>query len=125
MFMCKILLSINPEHVENIISGKKKFEFRKTRCCSSIDKIIIYATSPVMQIIGEVDVTNTIIDLPEKVWSLTAEHSGISKSFFDKYFLNKEYAVAYELNNVQLYEKPLKLEDLGLSYAPQSFVYVT
>ncbi len=124
MLMCKMLLSINPEHVENIISGKKKFEFRKTRCRSSIDKIIIYATSPVMQIIGEVDVTNTIIDLPEKVWSLTAEHSGISKSFFDKYFLNKEYAVAYELSNVQLYKKPLKLEDLGLSYAPQSFVYI-
>lgn len=123
--MCKILLSINPEHVENIISGKKKFEFRKTRCRSSIDKIIIYATSPVMRIVGEAVVKNTIIDIPEKVWDLTSKHSGLSKSFFDKYYLNKEYAVAYELSNVQLYKKPLKLEDLGLSYAPQSFVYIT
>ena len=41
--MCKMLLSINPEHVANILSGKKKFEFRKVRCKEDVDKIVIYA----------------------------------------------------------------------------------
>jgi hypothetical protein len=27
--MCKILLSINPEHVANILNGSKKVEYRK------------------------------------------------------------------------------------------------
>lgn len=27
--MCAILLSINPNHVENILSGTKSYEFRK------------------------------------------------------------------------------------------------
>ncbi len=27
--MCAILLSINPNHVENILNGSKKYEFRK------------------------------------------------------------------------------------------------
>lgn len=41
-----MLLSINPEHVENILSGVKKIEFRKVRCKSDVNKIIIYATAP-------------------------------------------------------------------------------
>ena len=27
--MCVILLSINPDHVENILNGTKRYEFRK------------------------------------------------------------------------------------------------
>jgi len=51
---CKILLSINPEHVENILNGSKLFEFRKIRCKNNVDKIIIYATFPVMRVVAEV-----------------------------------------------------------------------
>ena len=44
--MCKLLMSINPEHVANILAGKKKFEFRKTKCKEQIDSIVIYSTAP-------------------------------------------------------------------------------
>ena len=29
--VCKVLMSINPEHVDNIMSGKKVFEYRKEK----------------------------------------------------------------------------------------------
>ena len=45
--MSQMLLSINPEHVENILLGTKRFEFRKVRCKYEVSKIIIYATAPV------------------------------------------------------------------------------
>ena len=122
--MCKMLLSINPEHVENIFNGNKQFEFRKVRCRTDVDKIIIYATSPVMKVVGEADVIDVIVDLPEKVWKLTSEFSGISKQFYDKYYQNKEFAVAYRLGDVRKYKKPLTLDDFGINFAPQSFVYV-
>ena len=51
--MCKILLSINPEHVENIFNGNKKYEYRKIKCKEKVDKIIIYSTAPIMQVVGE------------------------------------------------------------------------
>ena len=51
--MCKLLMSINPEHVNNILSGAKRFEFRKTRCKEDIDSIIIYSTSPIMKVVAE------------------------------------------------------------------------
>lgn len=122
--MGKILLSINPEHIENIMNGNKLFEYRKVRCRSEVDIIIMYATSPVRKIVGEVDVIDVIIDTPKQVWELTSEFAGISKKFYDKYYQNKEIAVAYSLGDVRNYKNPLTLADFGISFAPQSFVYV-
>ena len=36
MLMYQMLLSINPEHVESILCGKKQFEFRKVRCKEAV-----------------------------------------------------------------------------------------
>lgn len=122
--MCQILLSINPEHVENIMAGKKLYEFRKTKCKERVDKIIIYSTSPVMKVVGEAEVESIIIDDPESVWKKTREHSGISKRFYDQYFQDKKSAIAYKLTNVIQYEHPKNLSSYGISNAPQSFVYI-
>lgn len=46
-----ILLSINPEHVENIINGTKKFEYRKILAKGEISKIIIYETRPTKKLL--------------------------------------------------------------------------
>lgn len=122
--MCKILLSINPEHVENIMSGKKKYEFRKILCKEKVDGIVIYSTYPVMKVVGEADVLNVLVDSPDVVWSETAPYSGISKHFFDAYYCNRDKAVAFHLGNVRKFKKPKKLSDYGLKTAPQSFVYI-
>ncbi|AFQ45246.1 hypothetical protein [Desulfosporosinus meridiei] len=122
--MRKMLLSINPEHVENIFNGSKQFEFRKIKCKSDVDKIVIYSTSPVMRVVGEVDLLGVIEDIPDKVWDITAEYSGITKRFYDQYFEHKEKAIAYRLGEVKKYREPLKLSDFGISFAPQSFVYI-
>ena len=62
--MCKLLMSINPEHVDNILAGTKKFEFRKNKCKEKIDSIIIYSTSPIMKVVAEVEVKDVIEDTP-------------------------------------------------------------
>lgn len=119
-----MLLSINPEHVENILSGIKKYEFRKVRCRSDVDKMIIYSTAPVMAVVGEAEIIKVIEDTPEKVWELTADYSGINKDFFDEYYREKDKAVAYKIGEIMKYIEPLKLSDFGINYAPQSFVYI-
>ncbi len=122
--MCKMLLSINPEHIKSIFSGVKKYEFRKTRCRADVDTIIMYSTAPVMRVVGEAEIISIIEDEPEKVWELTSEHSGIDKSFFDLYYQKKHTAVAYRLGNIKRYPEPLKLSDFGIDFAPQSFLYI-
>jgi predicted transcriptional regulator len=122
--MCKILLSINPEHVENILNGSKKVEYRKVKCRSDVDKILIYSTSPVKKVVGEVALLEVIEDLPNNVWRLTSQDAGITRSFFDKYYENKSKAFAFKLGKVTKYKEPFSLKDIGINSAPQSFIYL-
>lgn len=122
--MCKILLSINPEHVENILNGSKKVEYRKVKCRRDVDRILIYSTSPVMKVVGEAVVLKVLEGLPDNVWQLTSQYAGITRNFFDKYYEDKSKAVAFKLGKVTKYKEPLSLSDLGINSAPQSFIYL-
>ena len=78
--MCQILLSIKPKYVEHILSGDKRYEYRKQRCKRAVDKILIYSTHPVKKIVAEVSVSSIVENSPREVWELTKEFSGIAKS---------------------------------------------
>ena len=73
--MCKILLSINPQHVQSIFDGTKEYEFRKIQCKEKVDGIIIYATYPVMKVVAEVEVEEILIDTPREIWKRTEKKS--------------------------------------------------
>ena len=123
--MCKILMPINPEYVDEILMGNKKYEYRKIKAKRrNIDKMVIYSTSPIMRVVAEVDVEGIIEASPEKLWEQTKEYSGITKDFYSKYYKNKENAIAYKLGNIKVYDKPKKLCDIGINYIPQSFIYL-
>ncbi|EHU9652305.1 ASCH domain-containing protein [Enterococcus faecalis] len=122
--MSTILLSIHPKFVDKIMTGEKKFEFRRVIAKRNPNKIIIYSTSPVCKVIGEAEVEDIIIDNPEKVWKETKKISGVEKEFYVEYFDNRDLAVAYKLKNVIKYISPIDLKDFGIKVAPQSFVYV-
>ena len=122
--MCVILLSINPNHVENILNGTKRYEFRKKVCKRHVDKILIYSTTPIMKVVGEAEVEEGLVDNPEAIWKKTKTKSGIDKKFFDQYYKNRDQAVAYKLRNVIKYRQPKELKEYGVSSAPQSFRYI-
>lgn len=120
----KILISINPEHVKNILSGEKKYEYRKIAAKKDVSTIIIYETVPTKKIVAEAEILDVIELPPEELWQQTKEASGITKDFFDKYFEDREVAYAYKLGRVEVYEEKRELKDYGLRMAPQSFVYI-
>lgn len=122
--MCAILLSINPSHVENILNGTKRYEFRKKACKRHVDKILIYSTNPIMKVVGEAEVEDVLVDNPEIIWKKTKTKSGIDKNFFDRYYENRDQAVAYKLKNVVKFDEPKELKDFGVRSAPQSFQYI-
>lgn len=49
---------------------------------------------------------------------------GILKRDYLACYREREIAIAYQLGEITLYEKPKKLRDLGLDYVPQSFAYI-
>lgn len=120
----KILISINPEHVQNIITGVKKYEYRKIAAKQNISSMIIYETAPIKQIVAEAEIVAVLELPPGELWEQTKNESGISKAFFDRYFNNRTVAFAYKLGEIKVYDTPKTLMDYGIKAAPQSFVYV-
>ena len=122
----KVLLSIKPEFVEKILTGEKKFEFRKNRFRKeNITSVVIYSTMPVGKVVGEFEIITILQDTPELLWKKTNSHAGIDKSFFDEYYEEKILAYAIKIGKVKEYERPLKLSELGKNItAPQSYRYL-
>lgn len=63
----KIIISINPEYVEKIISGEKKFEYRTRIAKQQVYTLIIYATKPIMKVVAEVEILGVISTSTEEL----------------------------------------------------------
>ena len=103
--MESILLSINPEYVERILAGSKKYEFRIRLANRTVDKILMYSTAPIMKVVGEVEVVKTISSSPSALWEYTKKFAGISRDKYRKYFKGCKVAYAYQLGKVIQYGK--------------------
>lgn len=122
--MCKILISIKPQFADLILSGEKKFEFRRNLPQRKVDSLVIYASAPISRIIGEVKVTDVLSYAPSTLWKRTRQNAGISKSFFDQYFRGKEVANAYVLGKTKKFKKSKSLLEYNVKAAPQSYIYL-
>ena len=123
--MCKVLMSIKPKYAIQILNGTKTFEYRKNRFRrQNVDAIVIYATSPVMKVIGEVKLVGILEDRPEIIWEKTYHNGGINKTAYDDYFEGKDKAIAYRLGKVEKYENEMQLSDFHVHVPPQSYVYL-
>jgi predicted transcriptional regulator len=123
----KVLLSIKPEYAEKILAGEKHYEFRKALPkAPGVNTVVIYATMPVGKVVGEFDIESILSEKPNKLWSITSEFSGITKSFFNEYFQGRTTAHAIKVKEARRYERPLDLgEVLTSGVPPQSFCYLT
>lgn len=122
----KVLLSIKPEYAERILSGAKRYEFRKAVFRdTSVKTVVIYATMPVGMVVGEFDIEEILSEKPGTLWSLTSKFAGISRRYFDEYFRGKKTAYAISVRNARRYQTPLNLKQVLVSgIAPQSFCYI-
>lgn len=121
----KVLLSIKPEFALKIFEGSKKYEFRRTLFKNQdVDKIIVYASAPISQVIGEFDIEDVIQKDIEELWAETQDYSGISKEFYDSYFEGKEEGFAIKVKKAKKYKTFLDLKEKFGVKPPQSFLYL-
>lgn len=122
----KILLSIKPEFVEEIFSGRKKFEYRKAIFANKeVTSVLVYSTMPVGKIVGEFTIEDVLVDEPQSIWRKTKRFSGITKHFFDEYFTGRSRAYAIKVGTLLLYDEPINPYEKWDSFVPpQSFRYV-
>lgn len=124
--LMNVLLSIKPKFAHRIFDGTKRYEYRKVIFKNShIDKIIVYASSPVKMVIGELDIDEIIYDNPITLWEKTYNHSGVDKRFFFDYFASHQMGYAIKIKSADLYDTPIDPHDLIEGFkAPQSFMYL-
>lgn len=118
------ILSIKPQFIEEIIAGRKRFEFRKKGFKQEVNTVFVYASSPICRIIGEFKLGVVLEGSPEQIWSLTADCSGITKSFYDEYFSRHKVSYALEIKSFKRYKTPINpYQTIKDFHAPQSFCY--
>ncbi|MHB8085741.1 MAG: hypothetical protein ACYDHZ_07935 [Dehalococcoidia bacterium] len=121
----KVLLSIKPEFALRIFDGSKRYEYRRVIFKrSGVETIVVYASDPIRQIIGEFDVGDILHGKPEQLWAQTSNHAGITKIRFLEYFGNQPKGYAIGVRKTRKYRKPLFLNEFMLSAPPQSFMYL-
>ena len=119
------ILSIKPQFVEEIIAGRKTYEFRKKGFKERVRKIYVYASSPVCRIVGEFTLGQVLEGQPELIWSKTSNHAGITRAYFDEYYDKREIAYALEIKSFKVYDKPINPYNILERFTPQqSFCYV-
>lgn len=122
----RVLLSIRPVHVASILSGIKRFEFRRrlfTR--RDVTSVLIYCTRPVGLLVAEFEIAEILVDAPDRLWERTASASGISKDYYDTYFEGRDQAFALAIGAIDIFETPIPPAELIDNFTPpQSYRYV-
>lgn len=121
--MRKILISIKPKYVKLILSGEKQYEYRK-RIPTNVKIAVIYATTPVKKIVGEILIDEVLSMSPIDLWEKTYIHSGLTSENFFQYFDSMSIAHALSIKEVIIYEYPMELSALNIKRAPQSWQYI-
>ncbi len=123
----KVLLSIKPKYVDEIVKGNKKYEFRKKifKNKNEVKEVYIYSTSPVKKIIGFFRFDKIVEDHPKNLWKEFKELSGIDEHEFFSYFEERDNGFAIEITQLEIFKTPMEPEILIPNFvAPQSFRYI-
>ncbi|HCG8253434.1 TPA: hypothetical protein NJ905_003696 [Vibrio parahaemolyticus] len=126
-----ILLSIRPNYIREMVSGVKKYEFRKKFPKISdmgiSNKVFIYSSKPVMAIVGSFVVKKQY----HSDFQTLMKDIDASKTYSERisnYLIDKESCHALEVSELIIYESHLTLSELRRefgSFTPgQSYRYL-
>lgn len=120
-----VLLSVKPKFADRIVTGDKKFEFRRAVFKSYVPKlVIVYVSSPMRRIIGSFTVGGVHAGKPSVLWKRFQSDAGMGRREFFEYFAGVDHGYAIRIERFVLFETPIdpfkKYRDF---VAPQSFCY--
>jgi len=123
-----MLLSIHPRHVENILTGVKTVELRRTRpAIGPGQPVAIYATTPSAALVATCRIERVEVGAPSAIWTATGAGAAVTKDEFDRYFEGSTVAVALHLSSIAALGRavPLaKLRERGAFHPPQTWHYL-
>ena len=123
-----VIISIKPEYALKIISGEKTIELRRKFPVESVigGTALIYASSPMKEIIGYAVITEVRRLSIDKLWKTCRKQACVSKDFFYSYFEGVDDGYALTLKQPVKLGEPLDIKRLKEEFflsVPQSFRY--
>ena len=124
------LMSIHPKYANAILDGSKRVEFRKRRLADDVNRVVIYATSPVKAVLGEFMVARQVTATPPTLWRLFGgDGAGVTRDELMAYYLAEPSSEMPRGTAIVIasaaYSAPRRLTDYGISRPPQSWRYLT
>jgi len=120
-----ILLSLKPKYAEAILSGKKRYEFRRAIFKQpSVKKAYIYSTAPIGKIVGSFTIDKVLVDSPQRIWQKCKKYAGITVEAFFAYYHGCEKAFAIKIRKVERFIPINPYSRIKNFRPPQSFCYV-
>ena len=122
-----VLLSIKPRFAEQILTGTKTVEFRRSWAAEYVGLAVIYSSSPVQLLVGIVEIEGTVLASPASVWTkCRARGPGLDRKELMEYFAGKDQAYGILLGSLTRSEKPVRPKSLFRNFRPpQSYRYLT
>ena len=111
-----VLMSIKPRYAEQIMTVRKRWEYRKTNMVKLWGvPVYLYATKPAQRIVGRVVFDAVLSGDPEGVWGITNCWGGLGRGEYDRYFSGTSKAYAGHICRVQCIDGP-SLERIREAY---------
>lgn len=117
----KCIMAIKPEFYNKIKGKEKTVEYRKV-APQGVDKILLYVSSPISKILGQIEIETIIKNNIEEIWDSTKDLGGINKDIFLNYCKNKATIYAIYIKSFTEFETPIFLKK---SQVPQNYYFLT
>jgi predicted transcriptional regulator len=122
-----LVFSVKPRLAQKILEHKKTVEIRRRFSHRWLGQTInLYASAPVMSLVGEARIAGITKNTPEAIWQKYHHQIGCSRREFDMYAGNAMELFAIELDHAESYRKSVPLVQLSdvmheRLHAPQSY----
>jgi len=124
-----LLLSLRPRFANAILDGSKTVELRRTRLSAPDGtRLVLYASSPVMAVVGTAVLVGRDTDTPARIWRRYRQNVGLDRDEYDQYFAGADLATAVQIGTPHRLVDPwplAALRDAAKFQPPQSYRYVS
>jgi predicted transcriptional regulator len=121
-------MSLRPRFAQAILDGVKTVELRRTRVSATPGTtIIIYASSPVMSVVGVASLLAVETGKPSALWRRHRRRLGLTRAEFDAYLDGTEIACCLSIGEPVTLPAPYALawlRDQAAFRPPQSYRYL-
>lgn len=119
-----VLMSIQPVIGRRIMSGRKKYEYRRSIFRKPVNRVYLYLSSPVRKIAGYFMYQGCVEGTVREIWEATKDKSAATEAAYLEYFKNTDKAFAIPIQEFILFDTPIDPWQTPGFLPPQSFRYV-